>query len=155
MTPAGRAKARGIARWSAAVAERRLLRRGGAAFLHAGSLRALNLWRGRTVEAQVQRTALARALNRHLRFALRRWRAASQKGPVVSPATRAARRMQQTVVARAFDTWFSNLAPARLAKRSLAHFVHREQSRAFLAWEARYDEALMMAQAPRCGRRMP
>jgi len=147
MTPAGRAKARGIARWSAAVAERRLLRRGGAAFLHAGSLRALNLWRGRTVEAQVQRTALARALNRHLRFALRRWRAASQKGPVVSPATRAARRMQQTVVARAFDTLFSNLAPARLAKRSLAHFVHREQSRAFLAWEARYDEALMMAQA--------
>jgi len=95
----------------------------------------------------VQRTALARALNRHLRFAFRRWRAASQKGPVVSPATRAARRMQLTVVARAFDTWFSNLAPVRLATRSLAHFVHREQSHAFLAWEARYDEALMMAQA--------
>ena len=143
-SPEGRAVTRAVNAWRGRVLERQQMRRAVAALAHSSSYRAWRKWAAVTALAAVLRAVFFRMRNRAL---VRAWGVWVRSPMVPTPAKRAASRIVNQPLARAFTHWGAVVDSIFAMARAASYLANRELARSWRSWEALCIERELMAVA--------
>ena len=133
-SPDGRAQARALSSWQSRVDELKLMRRAAAALASAGLAKSWRKWEAVVGTAAQLRLALVRMRSASLVRALNMWRRAP--ATAVTPAVkRAASRLTNVPLARAFETWSARCDELMAMGRAAAYLSQRGLAMAWRSWD--------------------